>query len=69
MNCFVVVVYITHLFFSDQVGEGAMDETMNQPFTQPNANTETLKDGILHLLHLFKEPSVSILLIALLEEL
>jgi hypothetical protein len=31
-----------------------MDETMNQPFTQPNANTETLKDDIFHLLHFSK---------------
>jgi hypothetical protein len=35
-----------------------MDETMNQPVTQPNVNTQTSKDDIVHLLHLFKEPSV-----------
>ncbi len=45
-------------FFSDQVVGGAMDDTMNQPVTQPNVNTQMSKDDIVHLLHLFKEPSV-----------
>jgi len=64
MSCFVLFVYIILyfyfllIFFSDQVGESAMDETMNQPVTQPNVNTQTSKDDIVHLLHLFKEPSV-----------